>query len=169
MVFAGSRPQVSQYTPAAEKKTMRVLLPIHDEEFGQAVAEHVMQHQWPEGTEFRLLYVLDWVPTEKEVAASPALGEYAETQREEAHHLLKRFAYQIKQSIGTPNVDEEIREGHAAEQIIAAAQGWGADQIVIGSHGRSGIKKFLMGSVSSAVVSHVACSVTVVRPKKENG
>jgi nucleotide-binding universal stress UspA family protein len=169
MVFAGSRPQVSQSAAPAVRKTMKVLVPIHDEEFGQAIAEHVMQHQWPENAEFRLLLVLDWMPNEKEIGATPALAEYAEQQREEAHHMLKRFAYQIKQALGTPNVEEEIREGHAAEQIIAAANGWGADQIVLGSHGRSGIKKFLMGSVSQAVVSHVACSVTVVRPKKPNG
>src|SRR5205823_6537797 len=135
-----------------------VLLPINDQEFGQSIAEHVLQHQWPDNTEFRLLYVIDWVPTEKEVAASPALGEYAESKREEAHALLKHFAHLIKEAVKTENIEEEIREGHAAEQIIATAQGWSADQIVMGSHGRRGLSRFLMGSVSSAVVSHVSCS-----------
>jgi len=53
--------------------------------------------------------------------------------------------------------------GHAAEQICNHAARVGADLIVMGSHGRSGFKRVLLGSVSNAVANHAHCPVTIVR------
>jgi len=47
--------------------------------------------------------------------------------------------------------------------IIDDAKKWGADLIVVGSHGRTGLDRFLLGSVSEAVARHAACSVEIVR------
>jgi nucleotide-binding universal stress UspA family protein len=56
-------------------------------------------------------------------------------------------------------------EGHPGEEIVAAAKTWGADLIVIGSHGRGGIGRVLLGSVAEAVTRHAPCPVLVVRGK----
>jgi nucleotide-binding universal stress UspA family protein len=56
-----------------------------------------------------------------------------------------------------------IRQGHAAEKILETAQKMKVDLLVLGSHGRHGAKKFLLGSVSTKVVEHVACPVLVVK------
>ena len=50
-----------------------------------------------------------------------------------------------------------------AEAIINAAESENSDLIVVGTRGLGGFKKLLMGSVSSAVVSHASCSVLLVR------
>ena len=55
------------------------------------------------------------------------------------------------------------RWGHAAEEICGYAEREAVDLIVIGSHGRSGIKRVLLGSVSNAVANHAPCPVTIVR------
>ena len=47
--------------------------------------------------------------------------------------------------------------------ILDEAESWGADLIVLVSHGYGPLKRFLLGSVSQAVVSHAKCSVEVVR------
>jgi nucleotide-binding universal stress UspA family protein len=47
--------------------------------------------------------------------------------------------------------------------ILNEAVSWKADLIVLGSHGRRGVDRFLMGSVSEAVAMHADCSVAVVR------
>ena len=53
------------------------------------------------------------------------------------------------------------------ELILKEAADWGADLIVLGSHGRRGLNRFLLGSVSEAVASHAPCSVEVIRqPRK---
>lgn len=55
------------------------------------------------------------------------------------------------------------RWGHAAEGICAHAAETGADLIVIGSHGRSGLGRVLLGSVSNRVANQAPCPVTIVR------
>jgi len=47
--------------------------------------------------------------------------------------------------------------------ILREAEKWDADLIVLGSHGRRGVKRFLIGSVSEAVAVHAKCTVEVVR------
>ncbi len=56
-----------------------------------------------------------------------------------------------------------LRQGSPAEVILAEAKKMKADLVVTGSHGRHGASKFLLGSVSSKIVDHAACSVLVVR------
>jgi universal stress protein A len=46
---------------------------------------------------------------------------------------------------------------------VAAANSEGVDLIVVGSHGRSGVSRFFIGSVSDYVVRHARCPVMVVR------
>ena len=55
------------------------------------------------------------------------------------------------------------RWGHAAEEICRYAESEQADLIVIGSHGRSGLKRMLLGSVSNVVANQAPCPVTIVR------
>jgi nucleotide-binding universal stress UspA family protein len=58
-----------------------------------------------------------------------------------------------------------VWEGEAGDGIVAAAHSEGADLIVVGSHGRSGVSRFFIGSVSDYVVRHARCPVMVVRGK----
>jgi hypothetical protein len=55
--------------------------------------------------------------------------------------------------------------GHPVQEIVDRAEHWGADLIVVGSHGYRGFKRLLLGSVSQAVASHAQCSVEIVRSK----
>jgi len=56
-----------------------------------------------------------------------------------------------------------LREGVAAEQILKAARGAHADLIVMGTHGRTGLSRFVLGSVASRVVAGASCPVLTVR------
>lgn len=60
----------------------------------------------------------------------------------------------------TTDLIQEI--GQPAQQICESAQEWQADLIVIGSHGRKGLKELLIGSVSNYVSHHVPCAVLLV-------
>jgi nucleotide-binding universal stress UspA family protein len=60
-----------------------------------------------------------------------------------------------------------VWDGDPGEGIVAAAHSENADLIVVGSHGRSGVSRFLIGSVSDYVVRHAHCPVMVVRGKTE--
>ena len=65
-------------------------------------------------------------------------------------------------------VEGQVIEGHPAAMIVDEAENGAFDAIFMGSHGWSGIKKFLMGSVADNVVKNSRCSVMVVRPAVEN-
>ena len=56
-----------------------------------------------------------------------------------------------------------FREGHPKDTILDEAERWGADLIVVGSHGYGAIKRLFLGSVSLAVATNAACSVEIVR------
>ena len=63
-------------------------------------------------------------------------------------------------------VHEVIEEGEAAAVICREAADRGADVIVVGSHGRTGVKRLFLGSVSERVVRHAPCPVLVIRPEE---
>jgi universal stress protein E len=56
-----------------------------------------------------------------------------------------------------------VEEGRPDEAIVKAAESAGADLIVVGSHGRTGLTKILLGSVAERVIGHAACPVLVVK------
>jgi nucleotide-binding universal stress UspA family protein len=77
----------------------------------------------------------------------------------------KNAMKKVTDDLATQGITAEIviKDGHPAEKIIDAAREMGADLIVVGSHGKHGTKKFLLGSVSSKVVEHAPCHVLVIK------
>ncbi len=60
-------------------------------------------------------------------------------------------------------VTSSVEEGDPREVILNSADTWNADLIMVGSHGRKGFDRLLVGSVSEAVARHARCSVEIVR------
>ncbi len=63
---------------------------------------------------------------------------------------------------GVP-LNTHIRQGHAGSEIIALAEELGVDLIILASHGKSGVDRLLLGSVTDYVVRHSPVTTTVVR------
>jgi nucleotide-binding universal stress UspA family protein len=85
-----------------------------------------------------------------------------EQERREAKLLANRAAESLR-AAGFRQVSEAVEEGNPKVVIVDEAEKWGADLIFLGSHGRKGLDRFLLGSVSEAVARHAACSVEIVR------
>lgn len=64
---------------------------------------------------------------------------------------------------GAPGFREEVRVGHPSSEIVAFAEDEQPDLLVVGSRGTGDFKKLFVGSVSSQVMHHAPCPVTVVR------
>lgn len=62
-------------------------------------------------------------------------------------------------------VVSHIRVEFPAEQVAQLASDLEADLIVVGTHGRRGLRRLVLGSVAEGVVRHATCPVLVVRPK----
>ncbi|HEY2987889.1 MAG TPA: universal stress protein [Candidatus Binatia bacterium] len=99
-----------------------------------------------------------------EPEADPLLYvELEKTARQQAQSSLATLANKLKRT--KIKVTNLLLKGVAHDQIVRAAKNRRADMIVIGTHGRTGISKLLMGSVASRVVSQAFCPVLTVRGK----
>ena len=150
---------------------MRVLLAVDGSLYSEAAVDEVASRIWPEGTEVRVVtaYELPLAPA-PETWALPQdyfekLDRAAREHAESIEHavvvrLATAFAPEIK-------VTGNILPGSARSIILEEAERWRADLIVMGSHGYGAWHRFLLGSVSQAVVSHAKCSVEVVRSRHQ--
>lgn len=92
----------------------------------------------------------------------PFLASLEEIERHAAEELMQDLVDKISKRLNG-EVTTEVLEGHPRERIVQTAKKWEADLIVVGSHGRKGVTRFTLGSVSSAVVAVAPCSTLVVR------
>ena len=93
---------------------------------------------------------------------------YAEAPKavEDLTKKAKGFVNDVKKKAEASNIDAEtfVGEGEAYKVITDLAKKEKADVIVMGSHGRTGIKRLLMGSVTEGVIGHASCPVLIVKP-----
>jgi universal stress protein A len=77
--------------------------------------------------------------------------------------LLKQFAHPWISSL--PKVRYRIESGDPFEAIIDTAEATRADLIVLATHGRTGIKRLIIGNVAEKVVRHAPCPVLIIKPR----
>ena len=82
-------------------------------------------------------------------------------ENEAATSVLEASLTDVLGTDSTLEIDRRVVEGDAGEALVA--EGANADLIVVGSHGRTGLKAALLGSVSRHVVDHAKCPVVVVK------
>lgn len=70
---------------------------------------------------------------------------------------------------GVPGVETFVERGDFYASIVQRAEAFGADLILVGSHGRTGVARLLLGSVAEKVVRHAHCAVLVAREGPEKG
>ncbi len=147
---------------------MRILLAIDDSEFSDAAVRTVIAQARPEVAEIRVLHVVEAIPAYLARDAGPRFLTDIEAIRQDwlnwAKKLVEKFARQLR-SAGF-KVSTAVEEGDPKARILDAAKAWPADLVVLGSHGRTGLNRFLLGSVSDAVARHAPCSVQIVRIPK---
>src|ERR671933_2463073 len=99
----------------------------------------------------------------------PEIGDIRAPAQEqlsaEARELLDAELEQVKAAGGTV-AQAHLGAGTPAREIVNLAEELGAGLIVMGSRGRGGIRRALMGSVSDSVVRHAHCPVLVVREER---
>lgn len=137
----------------------RVLIAVDDSPLAAHAAEVGVELARSLNGELALIHVVDpaqnWAPE----GGFPA-AELVRQAEQEGKRLLTEF--QPRAALQKPPV-EFVQVGKPAAEIVKAAKEWPADIIVIGSHGRGGIGRLLLGSVAEGVIRHAAHPVLVVR------
>lgn len=101
------------------------------------------------------------------VSYAPDAGSYLpagfdERLRADARAQLAR-AQRRAEALGAQAVSVRLLEGHPGSEVVELARQSGADALVVGTHGRTGVKHLLLGSVAEWVVRHAGCPVLVAR------
>ncbi len=147
---------------------VRILLATDGSECSELAARYVAERPWPLGSEVHIISVVELSVPVFRIPYPPYFDPRAmEELRAEAMKRTEEAvmtAEQIVTDAGLP-VSGTVAVPCASpkELILEEANKWGADLIVVGSHGRRGMSRFLLGSVSEAVALHASCSVAIVR------
>lgn len=140
---------------------MRVLIAIDDSKFSEAALQALIAQIRPDEAEVRVLHgvapLTMSVPPHMAAGYAPELQDALKTGRE----LVERAAGTLRAAgfkVNTTVCEGDIREG-----ILENAAQWRADLVVLGSHGRKGLTRLLLGSTAESIARHARCSVEIVR------
>ena len=149
---------------------MKILLAIDDSKSAEAVTQVAMSQVRQEHTQVLVPHVVDWsnfMPSpfprvgEEPMYSARQLDSIIGTETTKAHELVTSAAERLR-SAGF-EATTSVREGDPKSVILDCATEWGAELIILGSHGRQGVARFVLGSVSEAVARYARCSVEIVR------
>lgn len=150
---------------------MHVLVPTDGSDCAEAALRSVAARPWPEGTEIRVICVPEvpvlagaypYYPPEVVLEVAAANDAHAREAVQKGARILEKAGLNVMQEVLEPR-ESPVRA------ILSMADLWSADLIVMGSHGRRGFDRYVMGSVSESVALHAHCSVEVVRAAQEQG
>ena len=148
---------------------MNVLLAIDEEPYSEEAINEVGSRSWEAGTTVRVLHAVGkFVPPAQELWFDA--GGDPERARQEikdrSMELAERTAGWLReQGLGA---EAAVRDGEPGPAIVEEAKEWGAELIVVGSRGYTGLRRMLAGSVSQYVVDHAPCPVEVVHVKEKD-
>ena len=150
---------------------MRILLAIDGAKYGEAAAKELIQRSLPSGTEVLVLSVAHPIPfiPDPLFVITAAHYDSLEAEQKRASRDVAQVAEEIAKDAPRLQVTTRVLEGSPKKEIVEEAERWGADLIMVGSHGYGPIERFLLGSVAQAVALHAPCSVEIVRAQSPAG
>lgn len=148
---------------------MRILVATDGSPHSEAAIDTVLGRPWPEGTLVRVVTAAPYpypLATYQWYMPEYPLAKFEEESKQKAQSIADAAATRLRERGFT--VDVVVRVGDARVEIVMEASDWDADLVIVGSHGYTGLRKLLLGSVAQYVVSHAPCSVEVVRRTEES-
>jgi len=148
---------------------LKILVGTDGSEFSTAALRAVTARPWPAGSKLKVISVPEFILTKDasylETHEIRDLGDLGAASIEEAKKCIAAALEILSGSPLTVSAEVPEYEDRPYQVILHEAQEWRADLIVLGSHGRSGFDRVVMGSVSEAVALHAKCSVEIVRER----
>ncbi len=161
--------EIVRTKPGKVPGVRKILLATDGSEFSERAAKSIAERPWPQGTEVEAMSVVELVLGSAQALLEPPFVDTNQLEEQRAEGM-KRAQNAVASAVEIlsktfPKVEESISVllGGPRNVIIDEADKWGADLIVVGSHGHRGIERFLLGSVSEGIARHAHCSVEVIR------
>ncbi len=134
----------------------RILIATDGSRYSDAATTKALEFAKAYGSSLGVVSVVD-VPAEFYAEAPDAVDDLIKNAR--------RFVDKVKQKAEGAGVKTStyVREGEAYETMIGLVRDHKMDMMIMGSHGRTGIRRLLMGSVAEQVIGNAPCPVLVAR------
>lgn len=143
-------------------KVRRILAPIDFSESADAVVEWAAHLAEEHGSEIVLLHVYHLPVEFQQVEGAYLPADFWTSIKDEASNKLAEHGARLRER--GLMVEEITREGYPATVIEEEVGHSRADMVVIGSHGRTGLKHMLLGSIAERVVQRAPCPVLTIKP-----
>jgi len=149
--------RVARASTNPSSSAVRIVIGVDGSVDAETAVRSVAQRQWPTDSEIRLVGAVDpMIATALQWIEGGSLDARA--------WMSKRVESSVERLRASGlTVSTAIKEGDPKRILTDEAKQWGADCIFVGARGLRGIGRFLLGSVSAAVVARAHCSVEVVR------
>jgi nucleotide-binding universal stress UspA family protein len=151
-----------------EAKGMKVLVASDGSDWSTTAVRFVASRPWPQGTEVKVLAIPEpFFPIgEFPYFASEEIERVNTTALKQAKTFADAGVEILSKAKIIATTETPFPQDAPARMILKEAERWGANLIVLGSHGRRGFDRLTLGSVSEHVAFHAHCSVEVVRGQK---
>jgi len=145
----------------AVKSYRKILLGYDGSENAKRALERAIALATERGATIRVAVAVSTVLTVYGPTAPYYPPNYADQIMKEGEKSLAAAVNRAKEA--GRNVSGSVEDGHPAEILLDLAEKEGIDLIILGRRGISGVERFLLGGVSSSVVSHSKCDVLIVK------
>jgi nucleotide-binding universal stress UspA family protein len=149
---------------------MKILLAVDGSECSGVVVEEVTKRPWPADSALRIIFVAEILSFE-ELTLPPRYREDLErAARQRAQTIVERATTRLHESDARfLPISSSVVVDSPKDAIVEEAERWGADLIVVGSHGYRCPGRAPLGSVSQAVATQAKCSVEIARRRHMDG
>lgn len=142
---------------------MNILLAVDGSKYSEAATRAILEEMRPDDATVFVLHVVEppLLLPYPSVGRKGDLETFSQARLKEGRQivaqeeeLFRRKGFKVRTA---------VEEGDPRTLIPDFANQWGVNLIVVGSHGRKGLGRFLLGSVAESVARHASCSVLIVR------
>lgn len=159
------KPLEHELPDTASHGFQNVLVAVDQSIYSRATLYWLCNMAWSATTRFKLIMAVeevgelhpdDFTPSVTGMSPQMELNVAARLEIEDlSKPLISRF--------GAQAITTQIADGDAKEIVLDTAIAWGADLVVVGSHGRTSLSKLVLGSVSENIAATAPCAVAILR------
>ena len=142
---------------------MKIMVSLDGSESSMRALDFITSRPWAESDQFMIVSVVE--PDKGDMSMAQAMTNPDEVFFANAEKLLANVKDKFDVALKGHSVSTAVLSGPVVESLVDCAKEYSADLIVMGSEGRKGVSRLLLGSVAEGVLRNAPCSVQIVRRK----
>jgi nucleotide-binding universal stress UspA family protein len=142
---------------------MKIMISLDGSESSLRTLDFITARPFLDNDQFMVVSVIE--PDKGDMSMSQAMTNSGEVFNADAEKILASARERLEKGAPVHKIETSVLSGPVVETLIDCAREYSADLIVMGSEGRTGVSRLLLGSVAEGVLRGAPCSVEIVRRK----